>query len=149
MSGTLHLQVRDAAKAAIVAAGAALADGGVIAGRRKRAMPEQFARQVFVYLDFAKPERAELSGVPDDWLTRLRIECAARPAGALTAEQNADDCAQACYALLVADPSLGGLCMDLIPLGLAWDDEEAAEQLAVTQVLFDAKHRTPATSIAA
>jgi hypothetical protein len=149
MSGTLHLQVRDRAVALLAAAGAALADGGVIAGRRKRAMPEQFKRQVFVYLDYAKPTRADLSAMPDDWLTRLRIECAARPAAPLTGEQNADDCAQACYALLAADPSLGGLCMDLIPLGLAWDEDEAAEQLAVTQVLFDAKHRTPATSIAA
>lgn len=149
MTGTLHLQVRGAAVAVLQAAAPALADGGVVAGRRKRPMAEQFKRQVHVYLDFSKPERAELSYLPDDWMTRIRIECAARADGTTSAEVAADDLAQRCYALLAGEPSLGGLCIDLIPLGLAWDEDEGETQLATTQVLFDAKHRTPAVSIAA
>ncbi|HYE39851.1 MAG TPA: hypothetical protein VEB23_07960, partial [Ramlibacter sp.] len=69
--------------------------------------------------------------------------------GGLTGEQVADDLATRAYALLAADPSLGGLCMDLMPVGLAWDAEEAEQTVGVTQVLFDAKHRTAAVSISA
>lgn len=151
MAGTLHMAIRNAAHAVLAAAAPALADGGVHKGKRGRPVAEQFKRQVHVYLDASVPDRAQFSGQPDDWMTRLRIECCARTdAGAgFDGETNADELAKECYALLTAEPSLGGLLMDLVPLGIAWDTEEADVQLAVTQLAFDAKHRTPSTSIAA
>ncbi|WP_372826533.1 phage tail terminator protein [Polaromonas sp.] len=149
MAGTRHRQIRNAAVAALSAIMPALADGGVIPGRRGRPVPEQFKRQVHVYLDASTIERAEFSGQPDDWMTRLRIECAARANAGQTGEDNADDLANEIYAALMADPSLGGLAMDLVPLGINWDTEEADASLGVTQLAFDAKHRTPANSISA
>lgn len=148
MSGTRHKQVR-AAVAAVLAAGAGLPAGDVIEGRRTRPMPEQTQRQIHVYLDFAKPTRGQAGGIPDDWKTRIRIECSARASAAMTGEDRADELAATCYGLVAAEPSLGGLCMDMEPLGLAWDTEEAELTMGVTQVLFDAMHRTPSTSIAA
>jgi hypothetical protein len=150
MSGSLHFQALDAAIALLKAAAPALADGGVVDGpRQERPVPEQFAAQVFVSLDFSKPERAELQGQPDDWMTRLRVECAARATAALRAARAADALAVRCYVLLAGDPSLGGLAIDLVPVGLAWDAAGADVPLGVAQVLFDIKHRTPAISIAA
>lgn len=150
MAGTLHLAIRNAAHT-ILSAGVGLADGGVIKGKRGRAMPEQFKRQVHVYLDASIPERAQLTYQPDDWMTRLRIECSARAdaTAGVTGEENADDMAKQCYALLQANPTFDGLLMDLVPLGLAWDTEEADTQIAVTQLAFDAKHRTSSNDIAA
>lgn len=148
MSGTRHLEVRDAVHQ-VLAGGLGLPAEDVIAGRRTRPVPEQTLQQVFVYLDFAKPERADLSGMPDDWMTRIRIECAAREGEGLTGEQRADDLASRCYALVAADLSLGGRLIDMVPLGLAWDSDEADVSMGVTQVLFDAKHRTPSADISA
>lgn len=150
MPGTLHLVIRNAAHA-LLAAAPALADGGVIKGKRGRPMAAQFKRQIHVYLDTSIPERAQLTLQPDDWMTRLRIEASARAdeTTGLDGEENADELAKEAYARLAADPSFGGLLMDLVPLGLAWDTEEADTQIAVTQLVFDAKHRTPANSIAA
>jgi hypothetical protein len=150
MSGSLHFQAMDAAIAMLNAAAPVLADGGVVDGpRQERPLPEQFNAQIYVSLDYAKPNRAELQGQPDDWLTRLRLECAARSTAALRGPRASDALAVRVYALLACDPSLGGLAMDLIPVGLAWDAAGADTPLGVTQVLFDIKHRTPAVSIAA
>lgn len=151
MSGTVHLQTyRNAVRAVLEAGLAAVADGGVIAGRRTRPMAEQHSRQVHVYADFSKPVRAEISGQPDDWMTRLRLECAARAVAGLSGEDAADDLAAQAYALVMSDPTLGGLqVIDLIPVGLTWDSEESDLTMGVCQVLFDVKHRTPYDSISA
>jgi hypothetical protein len=154
VAGTKHLQIRNAL-AALLEAQAGLADGGVKRGKRTRAMAEQFKRQVHVLLDAAPVDRAEFSGHPDDWMTRIRFECCARAddVAGLDGEENADDLAKAVYGVLgaaiAADPTLGGLVMDLIPLAMAWDTDEADSQLAIVQLAYDAKHRTPSTSIAA
>lgn len=147
MSGSLQMQVCEAARAAIAAAVAV--DGGVHRGRRGRAMPEQFQRQVNVYLDFAKVERGQLAGSPDDWFTRLRIECAAREGAGTTGEDESDALAAACYAAIAGEPSLGGLCSDMVPIGMAWDTEEGDVSIGVCQLIFDARHRTQSTSITA
>lgn len=149
MALSRHMTIRNAVQALLAAADPALADGGVIKGKRGRPVAEQFERQVHVYLDVSTPERAEFSGQPDDWMTRVRIECAARPTDDLTADENADTLATAVYALVAANAGLSGLTIDMVPVGMAWDTEEANTQLALVQLVFDAKHRTPATSIAA
>jgi hypothetical protein len=146
--GSKHAEIRNAAKAALHNALRAEVDGGVYTGKR-RVFAEQFRRQVRVFLDYTRPERADLGGVPDDWMTRLRIECFGRDDGTDAGADVADDLAARCYAILAADADLLALVMDLVPLGLAWDDDEAEEGVGVTQVLFDAKHRTPAVSISA
>lgn len=161
MSGTTHLEIREHIAGLIEAAlgtapgGSGLLDGGLIRGRRNQVMPEQFKRQAFIYLDYSRPQRAQYKGQPDDWTTRLRIECAARPDDAvpLTGEEAADDLAMQVYGVVMAaveaDPTLGDRAMDVKPMGLAWDTDEANVQLAVTQAVFDVQHRTGAASIAA
>lgn len=121
----------------------------VIEGRRNRAMPEQTDRQVFVYLDFSQVQRAQIKGVPDDWMTRLRVECAAREKDGVSGQKRADALAADCYQVLASNPSLDDLAMDLVPQGMTWDTDEADTSLGVVQVLFDIKHRTQSTSVSA
>lgn len=152
MAGTLHMQICKAAAQLLTAALANVCNGGVHKGKRGRAMAEQFSRQVHVYLDVASPERAQLTLQPNDWLTRIRIECSARTGdGFNDADDNADDLARLAYSAIAAVPNLNlpDSVSDLIPMGLKWDTEEGDTQLAVVQVVFDARHRTESDSIAA
>lgn len=150
MAGTVHMQICRAVQA-LLAAAENLADGGVHKGRRKRAMAEQFKRQVHVFLDAAPVSRGEFKGYPNDWTTRVRIECCARSDSetGLDGEDNADDLAKECYALIAADPDLSGLAEDLGPVAMAWDTDESETQIGVVQLAYDVLHRTPSNSIAA
>ncbi len=150
MAGTVHLQIRNAIHALLTAA-VGLTDGGVLKGKRKRPMAAQFYRQVHVFLDASPMERGEYGSSPDTWDTRIRIECCARADAVVgfDGEENADELAKEVYALVLADPGLGGLLSDLKCLAIAWDTEEADDQVAVAQLAFDAMHRTLGNSIAA
>lgn len=148
MSGTAHRAVRDALVALLEAA-PALADGGVKANRR-RPMAAQHTAQVFVFLEDALPTLGGILGAPIDWATRLRVECVARSTpGGTTAEDAADDLARAVFARVQQDITLGGLCMDCVPQGMVWTEDEVDAQLAACQLMFQAMHRTTDDSIAA
>ncbi len=144
MANSKHLEVRDA----ILAAHEPVAPGLVKRGRAW-AMPKQDDKQVKVYLDTSVPERAEFKGQPDDWLTRIRVEYQARGTPTQNAEDIADEMATQGFGLVLTDPSLGGLCMDCYAVGIAWATDEADTSLGVAQIVFEAKHRTVANSIAA
>lgn len=155
MAGTAHMALCQAAAAALGTGLGAGVDGGVHAGPRKRPMADQFTRQVHVYLDFSRFERGDTSHAPNDNKTRLRIECCARTdtvadkAGHLVADALAADC----YALIAGNPmalAVSGIdLMDVEPVGLAWDGDEADSAIGITQLLFDLKHRTASNTIAA
>jgi hypothetical protein len=146
MSNSKQLGVRNAI-AALFAAGAPVAEK-VTKGRRIP-MAAQDSEQVFVYLDTSVPERADLGGQPDDWDTRVRVEIPARGKDETPAEDRADALLTEAHARVMADPSLGGLCLDCYPVGIAWGGDEADTTVAVAQIVFQAKHRVSATSIAA
>lgn len=144
MAASLHIGIRNAILALFT--GATMAGGNVQKGRAW-AMAEQDNQLVKVYLDTSIPERAELQGQPDDWKTRIRCEFHARGSDTVPAEDAADALAVQGYALVMADPSLAGLCMDCYAVGIAWATDEAETSIAVAQIVFEAHHRTSATSI--
>lgn len=144
MANSKHLEVRNAVLTALEA----VAPGKV---KRGRAWPmaDQDQKLVKVYLDTSVPERAEFKGQPDDWLTRVRSEFHARGTATENAEDIADAMATQGFSLVMADPSLGGLCIDCYAVGIAWATDEADTSIGVAQIVFEAKHRTVANSIAA
>lgn len=144
MTQSLHLGIRDAILARF--AGAAMAGNNVQRGRAW-AMADQDAQLVKVYLDTSLPERAEIAGMPDDWKTRVRVELHARGTNTVTAEDAADALLTQAHALVMADPGLGGRCMDCYPVGIAWATDEADTSIAVAQILFEAHHRTSAFNL--
>lgn len=146
MSNSKHLGVRNAI-AALFAAETPIA--AKITKGRRIPMADQDSEQVFVYLDTSVPTRADLGGQPDDWATRVRVEIPARGKAGVPAEDRADALLVAAHGRVMAEPSLGGLCLDCYPVGIAWSGDEAETTVAVAQIVFEAKHRVSATSIAA
>jgi hypothetical protein len=146
MSNSKHLAVRNAIAALLAAAPAIAAK---ITPGRRYPMADQDSEQVFVYLDTSVPTRADIGGMPDDWSTRVRVEIAARGQAGTPAEDRGDALLTAAHGRVMADPSLGDLCLDCYPVGIAWGGDEADTTLAVVQIVFEAKHRVSATSIAA
>lgn len=139
-----HREIRDAIKARL----ALLAGGNVQAGRAWP-MAEQDASLVKVYLDTSQRTAEMIQGEPDAWNTRIRCEFHARGTVADPAEDLADGLAVQAFALVMAEPSLGGLCMDCNALGIGWATDEAETSIAVAQIVFDVLHRTVFNSIAA
>jgi hypothetical protein len=145
MAISKHQQVRDA----ILARFAGMVPAGQIKPGRAWPVPAQAAKFIKVYLDTSQAERAQFSGQPDDWNTRIRCEFHARGDDADTAEDVADALLVEAYGLVLSEPSLGDLCMDCKPVGIAWSTDEADTTLAVVQLVFEAQHRTVFNSIAA
>lgn len=137
-----HQEIRDAVLAKL-----APISGGNVKPGRSIPMPEQDAQLVKVYLDQSSKTRLTLKGQPEDWATRVRIEFIARGTDLVTGEDQADALLVAGYALVMADPSLGGLTMDLEAVAIAWATDEAQESIGVAQLLLEAQHRTPANTI--
>lgn len=144
MANSKHMQVRNAMLAVL----SGLADGNVKRGRAW-AMAEQVGEMVKVYLDTSVWEREQMQGQPVDWATRVRCEFLARGTNAANGEDLADAMATAAYGLLMAEPSLGGLCMDLKTIGMSWSTDEADTSIGVVQIVWQADHRTVFNSIAA
>jgi hypothetical protein len=128
---------------AVLQAGAALCDGGVHRSRTRR-IPEGVTGLVVARLKRSTPaEASAIQGGPIDYTTFIAIEAYGIAGTSLAADEKADELFQACTARLMADPSLGGLLLDLLPPQLSWDDDDTTErsQSAITG-LFPALHRT-------
>lgn len=144
---TAHMAIRDAV-AALLAASPVLADGGIKTGRR-RPMPAATVKQIFVDLD-ESPALPATMGQFVEWSTRIRVECLARSAAGIDADDAADDLLASTYGRLMATPQLAGKALDTQPAGLAWRIEEEAEAgIAACTALFTVRHRTPRASVAA
>jgi hypothetical protein len=84
------------------------------------------------------------------WTTRVIVHCVCRDAAGISADMAADALLEQVYARVMDDPGLGGAAIKTTPAGLAWRNEEEAEQgVAACQALFEVLHRTPRHSIAA
>lgn len=140
-----HQEIRDA----MLARFAGMVPVDQIKPGRAWPVPDGIDKFIKGYLDTAQPERAEFSGQQDDWATRIRWEFHARGNDTDTAEDIADSMGVEAYGLVLSEPSLGGLCIDCAPVGIAWSTDEADTSLAVVQIVFEAKHRTVFNSIAA
>jgi hypothetical protein len=145
MAATAHMAVRDALISALLAA-TALA-GGRVVGNRRRPMAAEHASQIYVYLEESIASH-EIIGTTD-WRTRIRVECVARTASGVSADDAADALAQDVYARVLADTTLGGKAIDTIAQAMAWTEDEQDTQLSACQLLFSVWHATPDASISA
>jgi hypothetical protein len=138
---TKHLGIRDAV-AALFAAGTALA-GGRIHENRDLPLPQDVASQIQVYRDRSTPGRDLVGGTaPIDWTTEVRVIVKARKSGATSAELVADDIVSNCFARVMADQTLGGLCFLLDPGEITWDQDEADSTVVVAAMQLQIVHRT-------
>lgn len=144
---SLHLALCRAIRDLLLAA-PTLAEGNVLANRR-RPMPKDVDRQVFVYLEDSLPTRGEMAGAPFDWHTRIRVECLARDAGPVDADTAADALGVQVYARVLDDTTLGGLALDIEPQAAGWTGDDADTSLAATQFIFSVWHRSANNTIAA
>ncbi len=134
--------------AALLLVAPVLALGNVVANR-KRPMPLGINSQIFVYFEESSATRGEIRNAPVDWRTRVRVECVARDVPGQLAETTADAMGVQVYARVMADVSLGGLALDVIPLAVGLAADEADAGLAAYQLMFEVWHRSQEGSIAA
>lgn len=150
MTTTYHLQIYDAAVAALQAA-PALADGNVKTMRStNRPMPEGVSRQLRVFLGTTLPQSMVGGSAPTDWVTRLRVECMARDVLGPTpvkAFDVASTLAAQVHQRLLQDAALQALVSEVAPAGMQWDEDEADTSLATCQCIFTVQHRTPFTNL--
>jgi len=141
MAASKHLGIRDA----VAARYAGLLPEARILENRDYPLGNGVVSQIHVYRLQSVPERSLVgAAAPIDWTTDIRIVIKARRDGnnGITAEAVADDLACSCYAALMADQRLGGLCQLMDPGPFQWDQEEGDSPVAV--VVFDVRivHRT-------
>lgn len=149
MATTKHLAIRDAV-AALYAAATALA-GGRIYENRDYPLQQDVASHIQVYRVESVPERNLLAPTaPIDWTTRIRTVIKTRKSGATSAETAADTLAEACYARVMADQTLGNNLVQLLDPGpFVWEQDEADTSVVMVSWDITVLHRTEANSIAA
>ena len=141
MSTSKHLGIRDAV-AALYAASTALA-GGRIYENRDYPLQQGVASHIQVYRLQSTPERSLIGPTaPIDWTTDIRTVIKARKDGSSSAEAIADDIACACYARVMADQTLGGLCQLLDPSQFVWTQDEADSNVVMAVWDIRVVHRT-------
>lgn len=137
---TQHMALCDAIVATLTVA-PKLADGEVVSYRR-RSMPPNVNRRVYVYLEDSTNDRGAIKGAPMDWRTRIRIECVARDIPGVMSEVVADALLAQVYARIMADTTLGNLALDVFPEAVAWTGDEADTTLTAAQMILTILHVT-------
>lgn len=139
MAASLRKQIRDAVKAALIAAG----DFGatVYIGRRD-SIPAKSLPAACVYLN---EEQIEYMGKATPDLRRyaiqqeISVECYARQTAAESAEEEMDVLRDATITAVMADTTLGGSCKDINPTGSGPDiNAEGNVNYGVIVVQFEA-----------
>jgi hypothetical protein len=64
-------------------------------------------------------------------------------------DTTADATVEGAHALVMADPTLGGRCADIVPSGIAYDFEVADRTAVAIELRYRARLLTPAASLAA
>lgn len=143
-----HDSILNAILAAIGAA-PALA-GGALFKNRLRKLPEGNDQAVVVHFGSSSPSRGAIRGAPVDWTTRVIVECYAREDNLdVAGESNSLALHRDVYDRLMADPSLGGLAMDLIDPELDTDADPADTDLACVIAQYTVLHRTDSHTLQA
>lgn len=144
MAASKHLGIRDA----VAAAYAGLLDPARILANRDHGMPEGVAAQIHVHRTQSVPESAPvMTGAPLDWVTDIRTLVKARKDGATSAEDVADDLAGQCFARVMADQTLGGLCFQIESGPFVWDQDEQDTAVAVATWDIRVWHRTNGNTV--
>lgn len=136
------------AMVALLRAAPALADGGVHRSRG-RAAGEGISAMVVVRKEASQPQQGPILSHPIDWLTSVAVECYARGSASQAPDEAADELLLAVNDLIVADPTLGGLALDVQEPRLTWDTDEQDKQLGCSTAIYTVLHRTRARTLAA
>ena len=135
-----HLAIRNA----VAALFEGLA-GDRIYQNRDYALPQGVASQINVHRVQSEPERLLIGPTaPIDWTTAIKVAVTARK-DALTeqsGEAAADDIAVACFARVMAAQTLGGLCDQIEPGILTWEQDEADSNVVLITWEIGVIHRT-------
>jgi hypothetical protein len=147
MANSAHLALR-AAIAAALSAAPALASGN-IQQNRDYALPTGIAAQVNV--NFVSTEATDSllgADAPRDWDSVFELAFTTRAASGVEAADAADALWTEAYARLMADDTLGGLAMQLLPgsVDVTWD--EGGTSVARVTWTVTAKHTTTHNVIA-
>lgn len=114
----------------------------LVARARQRAIPADAEDAVVIRIQGANNiERFGILNAPTDWDTSIAIECYAR-SNTTSGDDAVDQLLGKVYARLAADPTLGGLVMDLMPTELDYDFAAAADQLSCVTLTLKVLHRT-------
>lgn len=137
--------------AAVTAIMAALGSGTPVASQiarvRLRPIAQAQAQAVVVRPLSAEVTQAQMApGMPVSWTSGIAVECYAR-SSTTTADLSVDALAEAVYARLMADPTLGGAVLALQPQSLTWDFDADADQTACATFVFHARHRSVGATI--
>lgn len=147
-TSTAQLLIYDAAVAAL-RANPALADGRVTSMRDgKRALLENAASQLRVFIDQSVPAAIIGGPAPVQWETTLRVECVARDgisSVGLVSSSALDTasvlCAQVQQRLLASLAALSDVS-EITPAPMLWGEDVADTTLVVCQCQFRISHRS-------
>jgi hypothetical protein len=137
---------------AVAAIVAALSAGTPVAAQiarvRLRPMAQTQAQAVVVRPLQAQVTDASIyTSLPVSWTSAISVECYARTGVATTPDVAVDSLAEAVYARLMADPTLGGVVLSLTPQSLSWDFDADGDQTVCAAFVFHALHRSAGTTL--
>lgn len=123
-----------------------LADGGVTRARR-RPLDEGKRQAINLYFGGSLPDRGTIRGAPIDWSTLVRMECLSRALPEQTADQAALELHAKAWERLMANQSLGGLAMDMVPGPIDTDEDERDTAIGCAIGTVQVTHRTAANTL--
>lgn len=146
MAASAQLQLR-AAMAALLLADTPLA-GGRVHENRELQLATGVDSQVHVNFRGSRPtDMVIYTGHPREWMTEIELVFLARKSGGEEASDVADALWAEAYGRVMADQSLGGLAMDLLPGEVIVDDAEADTSLCRLTWTVTVQHRTSNNSL--
>ena len=116
---------------------------------RLRPLSDTRARAVVVRKSGSDPAGAPLLGQGVDYLTQIRVECYARGSDAQAADEACDELLQLAHAVVVANPTLDGLCMAIDPPRLGWDEDDLDSTIGAAIAQYQVLHRADPSTLAA
>lgn len=112
-------------------------------------LAEDVAQAILVSIEQSAPDLVRISGQPLDWQTTIRIDVAVRgdtrQAGVRASWARFADV----FALLMANPELGGLAMAVDCVLTRTDREVHAQRIGAINSFWRVRHRTAANSLTA
>lgn len=129
----------------------AVADGPIDEDIDSGALPEDVQECINLFIEGSDPGRVVMRGHPVEWTTTVVVEHYARADGrgqhGASAGRRSRALFARAYARLMADPSLGGLCTDLLPPEVRSDKDLQDTRLGCLIATYRVQHRTQARTM--
>lgn len=141
---TVFAQITGAIVAALAASPAVSAQ---IHRSRVRPISADWTTAVVVTPQSADLERLAIRGAPINLESQIEVVCFARAVPGQSPDVAVDALLSAVYARLVADPTLGGLALDLAPARISYEFDAEAEQVASVTLALTVQHQAAALTL--